>query len=142
MAPGSQEWLKMKAEEQGRVLTDSNIPVAGIKINPKVGSRTTSIVASLLPNHDSPGLELFKGWGVVPLVLVTAGDPLPPSENLRKELFYFLRASKGQNGRPNLSSYYTEEESEDWPAEEAKVLRPEELWPEWRDSTTEYMHSR
>ena len=134
MAPGSQDWLERKAEEQGRVLTDSNIPVAGIKINPKVGSRTTSIVASLLPNHDSPGLELFKGWGVVPLVLVTAGDPLPPSESLRKELFYFLRASKGQNGRPNLSSYYTEEENEDWPSEEAKVLRSEELWPEWRET--------
>ena len=134
MAPGSQEWLETKAEEQGRVLSDSNIPVAGIKINPKVGSKTTSIVVSLLPNQESPGLELFKGWGMVPLVLVTAGDPLPPSENLRKELFCFLRASKGQNGRPNLNSYYTEEENEDWPVEEAKVLRPEELWPEWRET--------
>ena len=134
MAPGSQEWLDTKAAQQGRALTDSNIPVAGIKINPKVGSRTTSIVISLLPNQDSPGLELFKGWGMVPLVLVTSGDPLPPSEDLRKELFCFLRASKGQNGRPNLSSYYTEGESEDWPAEEAKVLKPEELWPEWRET--------
>ena len=134
MAPGSQEWLDTKAAQQGRALTDSNIPVAGIKINPKVGSRTTSIVISLLPNQDSPGLELFKGWGMVPLVLVTSGDPLPPSEDLRKELFCFLRASKGQNGRPNLSSYYTEGESEDWPAEEAKVLKPDELWPEWRET--------
>ena len=111
-------------------MADTCIPVCAVKLTS--GSKTTAKEINLLPSEKSQGLTAFKGWGLVPLVLITNNEPRPKSEDLRRELFTFLRNVRGHNNVSKLASFYLDEDPADWPTTEAKQIKPEELWPIFR----------
>ena len=127
MAPGSYTKLEEAVQKRGRTMSDTCIPVCAVKL--ASGSKTTAREINILPSEKSQGLTAFKGWGIVPLVLLTNEEPRPRSEDLRKELFTFLRNVRGHNNVSKLASFYTDEIPAEWPTTEAKQIKPEELWP-------------
>ena len=130
MAPGSYAKLEETVQNKGRTMADTCIPVCAVKLTS--GSKTTAKEINLLPSEKSQGLTAFKGWGLVPLVLITNNEPRPKSEDLRRELFTFLRNVRGHNNVSKLASFYLDEDPADWPTTEAKQIKPEELWPIFR----------
>ena len=130
MAPGSMTQLTEHVTKKGRTMTDIAIPVCAVKI--PVSGSCTAVNAKQLPTPESPGLSKLKGWGVTPLLLITAREGRPNSEDVRKEMWSLLGKSKGHNNVSKLKTYYAEEDAVAWPSTEAKVLGTHELWPEWQ----------
>ena len=111
-------------------MADTCIPVCAVKLTS--GSKTTAKEINILPSEKSQGLTAFKGWGMVPLILTTNNEPRPKSEDLRKELFSFLRNVRGHNNVSKLASFYVDEDPAEWPTTETKQIKAEELWPIFR----------
>ena len=51
------------------------------------------------PTPASQGLSLFKGWGIIPLIL-NPDEARIDSEEIRKELFTFLNRCRGTTTSP------------------------------------------
>ena len=130
MAPGSMTQLTERVTMKGRTMEDISIPVCAVKI--PVSGSCTAVNAKQLPTPESPGLSKLKGWGVAPLILVTAEEARPDSEEIRKEMWALLGKSRGHNNVSKLKTFYTEEDDVTWPDTESKVLGTHELWPEWQ----------
>lgn len=131
MAPGNPETLKAKIADLGRKPEDPQIPVCAVKL---MGGRGTNLEIPMMPTPASQGLSSLTGWGMVPLLLMssdTAGRP--SSEELRREMFTFLRGSRGQNNLGNIANYYDGTDTEEpWPEKEKVILSPDNLWPAWK----------
>ena len=102
MAPGYPTKLGAKVKDKNRKLEDTNIPVC-------VVNKGVTLDIPMLPTPTSQGLRAFSGWGVVPLLLMTSEQAeKPTSEQIRKELFTFLRGCKGPNNVGKIATYYDE----------------------------------
>ena len=132
MAPGNLTQLEELLGEKGIDVQDILIPVAAVKITDKT-SKTTAMDIKMMPIPERGWLEEFRGWGVAPLVLKVGQDPRPSSEELRKELFSFLRKARSPCFVTSLFTYYASEAVQ-WPESDKRALKPEELWPEWRNA--------
>ena len=128
MAPGNPTKLDEAVKFMKKTLQDTSIPVCAVKL--AKGSKYTALEVPLWPTPASQGLGLFKGWGVVPLIL-NPGETAIDSEEIRKELFTFLHQCKGDNNVPSVGTYYEGPDLE-WPGTERKILKTEELWPEFQ----------
>ena len=82
MAPGTPAKLEARAREAGKTLDDVTIPMGSVKLFK--GGRGTALEVEIMPTPEKP-LEMFKGWGVVPLVLTVDDAQRPKSEEIRKD---------------------------------------------------------
>jgi hypothetical protein len=94
------------------------------------GGKFTALEVPMWPTPASQGLMLFKGWGIIPLIL-NPDDAMTDSEEVRKELFTFLNRYRGNNKVPNIASYY-DGQAADWRGTERRTLKTEELLPEFK----------
>ena len=90
----------------------------------------TALEVPMWPTPASQGLSLFKGWGIIPLIL-NPDEARIDSEEIRKELFTFLNRCRGDNNVSHIASFY-EAQAPDWPGTERRILKTEELWPEFK----------
>ena len=111
MAPGPYSKLEEIVQRKGRTMADTCIPVCAVKLTS--GSKTTAKEINILPSEKSQGLTAFKGWGLVPLVLITNNEPRPGSEDIRRELFALHRNVRGHNNVSKLASFYSDEDPAD-----------------------------
>ena len=132
MAPGNLTQLEELLGEKGIDSQDILIPVAAVKLTDKT-SKTTAMDIKMMPIPERGWLDEFRGWGVAPLVLKVGQEPRPSSEELRKELFSFLRKARSPCFVTSLFTYYASEAVQ-WPETDKRALKPEELWPEWRNA--------
>ena len=132
MAPGNLTQLEELLGEKGIDVQDILIPVAAVKITDKT-SKTTAMDIKMMPIPERGWLDEFRGWGVAPLVLKVGQDPRPSSEELRKELFSFLRKARSPCFVTSLFTYYASKAVQ-WPETDKRALKPEELWPEWQNA--------
>ena len=132
MAPGKVTQLEELIAEKGMDLKDVLIPVAAVKLTDKT-SKNTAIDIKMMPIPETGWLNEFRGWGVAPLVLRVGQDPRPSSEELRKEMFSFLRNARSPCFVTSLFTYYAREAVQ-WPETDKRAFKPEELWPEWRNA--------
>ena len=132
MAPGNLTQLEELVNEKGMDTQDVLIPVAAVKLTDKT-AKTTAIDIKLLPTPEPGWLNEFKGWGVAPLVLRVGQEPRPSSEELRKEMFSFLRKARLPCFVTSLFTFYASDPMP-WPETDKRTLKPEELWPEWRNA--------
>ena len=130
MAPGNPVILEAKVNAMGKTMEDVTIPVGSVKLFK--GGKGTALEVPVLPNPKGETQKAFKGWGIVPLVLNIDDTTRPETEAIRKELWAFLKKCRGHNNVSGLSAYYAAEDHTTWPAVEAKVLKPEDLWPDYR----------
>ena len=130
MAPGNPVTLEAKAKSMGKTLEDITIPVGSVKLFK--GGRGTALEVPVLPSPKEATLAAFKGWGIVPLLLQIDDAPRPESETIRKELWTFLKRCRGHNNVSGLGDFYVAESPTPWPTKEAKVLKPEDLWPDYK----------
>jgi hypothetical protein len=128
MAPGNPAKLDEAVKVMKKTLQDTCIPVCAVKLSK--GGKYTALEVPMWPTPASQGLGLFKGWGIIPLIL-NPGETVIDSEEIRKELFTFLNKCKGDNNVSHLASFY-EGEALDWPETERRILKTEELWPEFQ----------
>ena len=126
--PGNPAKLDEAVKVMKKTLQDTCIPVCAVKLSK--GGKYTALEVPMWPTLASQGLGLFKGWGIIPLIL-NPGETVIDSEEIRKELFTFLNKCKGDNNVSNLASFY-EGEAPDWPETERRILKTEELWPEFQ----------
>ena len=117
MAPGKVTQLEELIAEKGMDLKDVLIPVAAVKLTDKT-SKNTAIDIKMMPIPETGWLNEFRGWGVAPLVLRVGQDPRPSSEELRKEMFSFLRNARSPCFVTSLFTYYAREAVQ-WPETEA-----------------------
>ena len=133
MAPGNPAKLEARAKLEGKNLDDVTIPMGCVKLFK--GGRGTALEVEIMPTPEK-ALESFKGWGIVPLVLQVDDIQRPKSEEIRKELWSFMRKCRGHNNVPGVASYYDSEDPTPWPQKVVRELKPEEVWPEFRDQGT------
>ena len=135
LAPGGLEKLKASVLAQGKTMQDVTIPVCAVKL--EENKSTTVMEVPMLPTAASQGLNEFKGWGVIPLVLNADGCKRPEAESIRKEAMSLMSNVRGHNNLSKISSYYTTEgEASAWPETEFNVLRTDQKWPEWKAVTS------
>ena len=120
MAPGTPSKLAESVTVMKRTMQDTTIPVCAVKLTK--GGKFTALEVPMYPTPASQGLSLFKGWGIVPLVLNPDEDRVD-SEVLRRELFTFLNGCRGSNNVSHIVSYY-DDAGPDWPGTEQKTLKP------------------
>ena len=130
MAPGNLVTLEAKVTAMGKTMEDVTIPVMGVKLFK--GGKGTALEVPVLPNPTGEAQRAFKGWGIVPLVLNIDETARPETEDIRRELWAFLKKCRGHNNVSGLGAYYAAEDHTPWPVVEAKVLKPEDLWPDYR----------
>ncbi len=130
MAPGNPAKLEARAKLAGKNLDDVTIPMGCVKLFK--GGRGTALEVEIMPTPEKT-LESFKGWGFVPLVLTVDDVQRPKSEEIRKELWSFLRRCRGHNMVPGVAAYYDSDDPTAWPQKVYKELKQDEVWPEFRD---------
>ena len=99
MAPGNPAKLEEAVRVMKRNLQDTTIPVCAVKLTK--GGKFTALEVPMYPTPASQGLSLFKGCGIIPLIL-NPDDARMDSEEIRKELFTFLNGCRGDNNVPNI----------------------------------------
>jgi hypothetical protein len=83
MAPGSPAKLAESVTVMKRTMQDTTIPVCAVKLTK--GGKFTALEVPMYPTPASQGLSLFKGWGIIPLIL-NPDDVRMDSEEIRREL--------------------------------------------------------
>ena len=104
MAPGNPVKLEATVRQAGKTMDDVTIPMGSVKLFK--GGKGTALEVPIIPTPTEKPLEMFKGWGVVPLVLTVDDFQRPKSEEIRKELWSFMRRCRGHNNVPGVASYY------------------------------------
>ena len=130
MAPGNLVRLGAKVTAMGKTMEDVTIPVMGVKLFK--GGKGTALEVPVRPNPKGEAQKVFKGWGIVPIILNIDETKRPESEDIRREMWAFLRKCRGHNNVSGLGTYYAAEDYTPWPEVEAKVLKPEDLWPDYK----------
>ena len=130
MAPGNPAKLEARAKLESKNLDDVTIPMGCVKLFK--GGRGTALEVEIMPTPEK-ALESFKGWGIVPLVLQVDDIQRPKSEEIRKELWSFMRKCRGHNMVPGVAAYYDSDDPTAWPQKVYKELKQDEVWPEFRD---------
>ena len=130
MAPGNPLTLEAKTKSMGKTLEDITIPVGSVKLFK--GGRGTALEIPVLPNPKEATLEAFRGWGITPLLLQVDENTRPETEVIRREMWAFLKKCRGHNNVSGVGEYYADVNPTPWPTKEAKVLKPEDLWPDYK----------
>ena len=130
MAPGNPARLEATVKQAGKTMEDVTIPMGCVKLFK--GGKGTALEVPIMPTPKEKSLEMFRGWGVAPLILTVDDAPRPGTEEIRKELWIFMSKCRGHKNVSGVGQFYDKDDPTPWPQKVVKELKPEELWPEYK----------